>query len=51
VVSVGIWLLYGFLCVALGSRRISPQRAAWLAAGAFLVLLLTVWAVQIVSKV
>ena len=49
--SVGIWLLYGFLCVALGSRRISPQRAAWLAAGAFLVLLLTVWAVQIVSKV
>jgi ABC-type uncharacterized transport system permease subunit len=51
VVSVGVWLLYGFLCVALRGARISPQRAAWLAIGAFLVLLLTVWAVQIASKV
>lgn len=51
VVSLGVWLLYGFLCAALGVGRISPQRAAWLAIGAFLVLLLTVWAVQIVSKV
>jgi ABC-type uncharacterized transport system permease subunit len=50
IVSVAVWLLYGFLCAALGSRRISPQRAAWLAVGAFLVLLTTVWAVQIVSK-
>jgi ABC-type uncharacterized transport system permease subunit len=50
VVSLGVWLLYGFLCVTLGSKRISPQRAAWLAAGAFVVLLLTVWAVQIASS-
>lgn len=51
VVSAGIWLLYGFLCVALGSRRISSQKTAWLAVVAFLILLATVWAVQIVSKV
>lgn len=51
VVSVGVWLMYGFLCVTMGGRRISPQRAAWLAIGTFLVLLLTVWAVQIVSTV
>jgi HemX protein len=50
VVSFALWLLYGFLCLALGSQRISPRRAAWLASGAFLVLLLTVWAVQLVSK-
>ncbi len=51
VVSVGVWLLYAFLCAALGSKRISPHRAAWLASGAFTVLLVTVWAVQLVSKV
>ncbi|MEI6873271.1 MAG: cytochrome c biogenesis protein CcsA, partial [Verrucomicrobiota bacterium] len=50
IVSLGIWLLYLFLSVALGSRRISPKRAAWLASGAFLVLLTTVWAVQLVDK-
>ena len=50
VVSLGLWMLYAFLCVALGSKRISPQRAAWLASGAFTVLLVTVWAVQIASK-
>ena len=49
-VSLGIWVLYLFLCVALGWRRISPTRAAWLASGAFLVLLTTVWAVQLVDK-
>jgi HemX protein len=50
VVSIGLWLLYAFLSMALGSRRISPQRAAWLASGAFAILLLTVWAVQLASK-
>jgi ABC-type uncharacterized transport system permease subunit len=50
VVSFGLWLLYGFLSLALGSHRISPQRAAWLASGSFLILLLTVWAVQLASK-
>jgi len=50
VVSFGLWLLYGFLSLALGSQRISPPRAAWLASGSFLILLLTVWAVQLVSK-
>jgi hypothetical protein len=50
VVSISIWLLYAFLCVALGVKRITPGRASWLAIGAFAVLLLTVWAVQIVSK-
>ncbi len=50
VVSISIWLLYAFLCIALGVRRIAPRRASWLAIGAFAVLLLTVWTVQIVSK-
>jgi ABC-type uncharacterized transport system permease subunit len=50
VVSFGLWVLYGFLSLALGSKRISPPRAAWLASGAFLILLLTVWTVQLVSK-
>jgi hypothetical protein len=50
VVSIGLWLLYAFLSLALGSQRISPQRAAWLASGAFFILLLTVWAVQLASK-
>jgi hypothetical protein len=31
-------------------KRIAPRRASWLAIGAFAVLLLTVWTVQIVSK-
>ena len=43
VVSISIWLLYAFLCIALGVRRIAPRRASWLAIGAFAVLLLTVW--------
>jgi ABC-type uncharacterized transport system permease subunit len=50
VVSIGLWLLYAGLSVALGSKRISPTRAAWLASGAFSILLLTVWAVQLVTK-
>jgi hypothetical protein len=50
VVSISIWLLYAFLCAALGVKRITPGRASWLAIGAFAVLLVTVWAVQIVSK-
>ena len=49
-VSLGVWVLYLFLSLALGWRRISPKRAAWLASGAFLVLLTTVWAVQLVGK-
>jgi ABC-type uncharacterized transport system permease subunit len=50
VVLVGVWLLYAFLCAALTSQRITPNRASWLAVGAFGVLLLTVWAVQIVPE-
>ena len=50
VVSFGIWGLYFFLCLALGRQRISPRQTAWLACGAFLVLLTTVWAVQLVEK-
>ena len=50
VVSISIWLLYAFLSIALGVKRITPGRASWLAIGAFAVLLVTVWAVQIVSK-
>lgn len=50
VVSVGVWLLYAFLCVALGSASISPRRASWLAIGAFSILLLTVWAVETVAR-
>ena len=49
-VSVGGWLLYAFLCVALGRSSISPRRASWLAIGAFSVLLLTLWAVEIVAR-
>ncbi len=49
VVTFGIWFLYAFLSLALGSKRISPNRAAWLASGAFLILLLTVWAVQLAT--
>ncbi|MEI6714947.1 MAG: cytochrome c biogenesis protein CcsA [Verrucomicrobiota bacterium] len=51
VVSVGVWLLYAFLCVALRGASISPRRASWLAIGAFTILLLTVWAVETVERV
>lgn len=51
IVLLGIWLLYAFLSAALSIKRISPNRAAWLAIGAFIVLLTTVWAIQIVPRV
>jgi ABC-type uncharacterized transport system permease subunit len=51
VVSVALWTLYAFLCVALSIRRITPRRASWLAIAASLLLLATVGAVQIAGKV
>lgn len=47
VVSLGVWLLYAFLCVALRGESISWRKVSWLAIGAFSILLMTVWAVQI----
>ncbi|MEY5025551.1 MAG: cytochrome c biosis protein CcsA [Verrucomicrobiota bacterium] len=49
VVSLGVWLLYAVLSVLLRGASISPRKASWMAIGAFSVLLLTLWAVQIVS--
>lgn len=50
IVSAGVWLLYAFLCLALRNSSISPHRVSWLAIGAFLILLMTVWTVEIVAR-
>lgn len=50
VVSIAVWLLYAFLCVAMTGAAIRPRRAAILAIAAFSILLLTVWAVQIAEN-
>jgi ABC-type uncharacterized transport system permease subunit len=50
VVSVLVWSLYAFLCVALSLKRITPRRASWLAIAAGVLLLLSVGAVQVVER-
>ena len=48
IVSVGNWLLYGFILTATLWHRISPRRVALLSVGAFSVMLLTLWGIQFV---
>ena len=48
IVSVLIWLLYGFVLVATLWHRISPKRVALLSIIAFCVVLLTLWGIQLV---
>lgn len=50
IVSVLDWVVYGFLCVALSRKRITPRRASWLAIAAGVLLLLSVGAVQVVGR-
>lgn len=50
VVSLGVWLVYAFLCLSMRNAAISPRRASWMAIGAFSILLLTVWAVEIAVR-
>jgi ABC-type uncharacterized transport system permease subunit len=50
VVSLSVWSTYAFLCVALSAKKITPQRASWLAIGACVLLLLSVGAIRVVER-
>ncbi len=50
IISLAIWLLYGAILVATFWHRISPRRVAVLSVSAFSVMLLTLWAIQLVPK-
>jgi ABC-type uncharacterized transport system permease subunit len=47
-ISVGVWLVYGAILVAVLWHRISPRKVALLSVSAFSVMLLTLWAIQLV---
>ncbi len=48
LISIGIWLLYGFVVGAAMRGGISPRRVAWLSVTAFAVMLATLWGMQFV---
>jgi ABC-type uncharacterized transport system permease subunit len=48
IISVAIWMLYGAILAAVLWHRISPRRVALLSVSAFSVMLLTLWAIQLV---
>jgi len=48
ITSIAIWCLYGFILAATFWHRISPKRVAFLSVGAFPVMLLTLWGIEIV---
>ena len=50
IVSVALWVVYGTILAATFWRRISPRRVALLSVGAFSVMLLTLWGVQLIPK-
>lgn len=48
VITLAVWLLYGAILAAVLWHRISPRKVALLSVSAFSVMLLTLWAIQLV---
>jgi ABC-type transport system involved in cytochrome c biogenesis permease subunit len=46
--SGGVWLLYGFILAAEMRHRLSPRRGAWLSIVAFVVVLGTLWGLDLI---
>jgi ABC-type uncharacterized transport system permease subunit len=49
-VSIALWLVYGSILLATFWHRISPRKVALLSVGAFSVMLITLWGVQLLPK-
>ncbi len=50
IVAIAMWMVYAAILLAMYWRRISPRRVAMLSVGAFSVMLLTLWGVQLLPK-